>query len=269
MCVVIPDGRDKKVEVRPTLDGSKLRRHFGYVMFRVRDLTGASRIAGRAQGLFYLDRHHLFLKINGGTNDFTDKWNYAPEIAKVIPKYDAIDPQVVSDVPNAPGKPPILAQFLIDKGSLENGKNSFSWSFPNTVSKDEPYETTICPEVVLTYTGLTEAALIIKPFGGGTAEIWDLAGRDGETINIAVANLCDENPLRWQTEHDLLPPDVDFKWYYELIGDRLGLKQNLYSLDLPMPYQVKGQGNGQGANCPPARMGETAFSLDKILEIVS
>lgn len=259
VCVLLPDGRsNKEVLDYRALDGAALRRHLGFILFRLYDLKGAKWAHQDAQVIWYLSGQRLTLSWDGGANDFTDDLQYIAKLEEIVPEYASVAPIHLSGNPNCetadePDAQKILAQFLIDSGILTTGgeDSTVSWVFPATVS-GEPVEANLTHEVFLELRGLTRASITATNFEGSTSKVWHFEGAEDQWIEITVANLCDDNPLRWHTENDRLPPDEDFRWHYQLLERKEDLRDALFSLDLPIPYMAKIEGNGQGRNCPPS-----------------
>jgi hypothetical protein len=274
MCVVFPDGTGTKQKVATALDGSDLKRHVGYISFNLHDVKGANWALEDAKVLWYLSGQRLVIKTEGAENEYDDSdLRYIAELEEVVPDLANVYPEFLSEKPNATYPKSVLAQFLIDAGTLTTGTEDTTrlWAFPNTISKKEIKEVHLKHEVSLEFKGLTGASLWATAFEGGTSKGWHFEGEQDKWVDIVIANLCDENPLRWITDQSILPPDEDFKWHYRLLDKAQEIKRELKSLDLPIPYMFKDSVNGQGVNCPPSKASEsplTSLGLDSFLDEV-
>jgi hypothetical protein len=258
-CVLLPDGRGKTVEVGSALDGTRLRRHLAFISFRVKDLQSAGSTADDLIGIRYLDAERLTLKTSGGSNPFKVDLKTIAELEKVAPTYGDIDPAFLQ------ARPKLVAQFLIDQGYLKASPPQYEWVFPNTLSTNQIVGGGLSHEAILVLKHLKSATLMATSFNGGAPEYLSFQAPNKATVSITIANLCDVNPLRWATEYSELPPDDDFKWYYELLAKRKHLHKVLKGLPLPSPQPIRAMPNGQGMNCLHGHANPAPINLDKFL----
>jgi hypothetical protein len=120
--------------------------------------------------------------------------------------------------------------------------------------------------IVLTLNDLKKMTLTATPFnvgspragnpGSGLDEQLEIvATQDGETVDVVIANACDNNPLIWKVNPavELIKKDLDFKWHYEILPAAIKAQINtdLDGKELPFPIYA-GTDMGQGRNCFPA-----------------
>jgi hypothetical protein len=273
MCVALPDVRgEKSLEnpnfVRPPASSfarKRLKRHMGFMNFSPADLSAvdAGKVSDDLVGTWLLDKHRVVIKASGAPNPYE---NHAPlaDLGKVAPGLN-VDTDLVSETPRS-----VVAQVLIDQGLLNGASNLGSWTFPTTLSGGSPEARAIASEVVLSLKDLDKFSLQCTSIIGDTTKdrTWEFHRNSG-TVKIVIANLCDENPLRWPTTKEEAEPDEDFELYYELLFnafDRFSLQGKLLGLSLPIPFPATGAaaGNGQGVNCVPAQTGPVSYNVDHL-----
>ncbi len=260
---LLPDGDGTDPIVGNALDGAGLRRHRAYITFKAKYLQGAQGLSENLEIIRYLKAERITIRPTSSESLTTlvTNLNSIADLVKIVPGYSDVDPVLL--LPNPP-RNRLAAQVLFEHGSLEGTDPALEWIFPNTLSKQDFVAGGLSHEVELNIPTLTSADLIIKKFDSSSMEILTFIGGPKDTVEIMIANLCDTNPLRWETVTDPVPPDEDFRWYYELVSDRPGLTTQLRELDLPIPYPV-GKPNGQGMNCLGARPKPATFDLDSYL----
>lgn len=271
MCVVLPDGRgvvdrgDGTVALQASastiVSSQPLRRHMAFMTLQARDLVGGGGLSERLLGLCYLEGHRVVLRARGGSSTMTSDLRTIADLSQAIPQY-RFDPMIVSANPRT-----AVAQILIDRGTLQGGTPLDSWVFPNTISQGEPVSGPLSHEVHLDLRDLDSFALVAQPFSGGPDVVWEFAPPNGSGVAITIANLCDDNPLRWPIPRPRPLPDEDFQWYYEMLeqGEKERLATNVKGLPLPIPHPAQGSGNGQGINCVPGRTAPIDYNLDVFL----
>jgi hypothetical protein len=258
MWVVLPDGRSKIHFPRISADGVKLRRHFGYVQFKAYQL--ASLDPDKPQppqdmdAIWLLNRQRLTFNCTPAEASTPFSYTGLPNAAnleEMVPGYGNIDPSVVNDVP----PPIVLSQVVLDRGVLlPPDPQKCSERILPPVLHREAIRKSLCSEIVWEVQGLSQVDIVATPFdGSGTYGRWSLAGSDGGIVTITVANLCDENLLRFETTYDELPDDEDFRWIYTLLkaDDQTQLLRSLNGLHYPVPLTPAQEANGQGLNCSP------------------
>lgn len=259
--VILPEAWDQKpVLPDPAQDAAPLRRHRAFLRIDARHLSGP-------EGAFlvlYLNGESLpgadvtFVTQGGGTGIFYDIPGLAP-LGDIAPGHSLVDPALLSATPLA-GR--LAARFHLDRGTLvaEAATNPdgspLSWAFPGTLHpQGAVIEQGLAHQMGLYFAGLTSLKVRIHPYGGSQFEL-DLLPVNN-SVELAVAHLCDDNTLRWPNQSDPAEssPDEDFRWYFELLtdSDKQDLIQTLHSaLPLPLPHIVQSVPNGQGVNCFPA-----------------
>jgi hypothetical protein len=116
--------------------------------------------------------------------------------------------------------------------------------------------------VVLELSGLTGLTLSAAALPGGEADWLELVGGEGQTIEVTIANICDENPLFWPRSAPVPKPDDDFRWHYELLvntqKDEIDRRRRGASLPFPIPEMSRVGSAATGVNCFPARFAAIA-----------
>ncbi|HEV7668903.1 MAG TPA: hypothetical protein VGS22_10285 [Thermoanaerobaculia bacterium] len=247
-----------RYQVGEALDGEPLFRHRAFLKFKVKDLSGTAGLSGTKylEAIRYLEAERVtFLPSDNGT-DFNHKLTGLADLARIVPNYAVPDPDHFSDYPEN-----LAAQILFDHGTLLTCQPKYEWSFPNTISK-EVVTGPLSHEVVLHLPELTSLGVRISRFDGAYETLnFDSAG----TVEILIANLCDENPLLWKTKDSKPKVDDDFRWHYQLLANGDDLREELYSLPLPIPHPADGGSNGQGMNCLGSRLAAVEYDLDAYL----
>lgn len=272
MLVVLPDGRGRPsaigsgVELATAFFSKKeIKRHTGYVSFSPADLSGAdrSKIADDLTGVWLLDRHRIVLSSSGASNPYKEDVPIA-DLGEVVPEF-GVETSLVGPTPSG-----VVAQVLIDQGSLEGVESPTSWTFPTSFTGGLPEARAFTHEVILKLNDLEEFALKCTSMDGEPAKdrMWQFH-RDSGTVKIVIANLCDDNPLRWPTTKSEVPPDEDFELYYEFLFnafDKARILGRLKGLRLPIPHpevdDAAGAGNGQGVNCVPTKTSPVSYNSD-------
>ncbi len=258
--VLLPDGDSGEVKAGKAVDGKPLFRHRAYVKFKANHLSESERlkISDRLEVIRYLKAERVTIRPVGSLVDLTSNLSTIANLDKVVPGFGEVDRQFLGEKPLR-----LAAQVLLEHGYLVASPPAFQWAFPNNVSRSDIITGPLSHEVTLTIAGLTSVDLIVTPFDGAP-ETLSLVRRDGGTVEVCIANLCDENPLRWPTVREPLI-DNDFRWYYELVARRDDLGRRLSSLGLPVPHPIDAKPNGQGMNCLGATLKATDFYLDNFL----
>ncbi|HEX3526768.1 MAG TPA: hypothetical protein VH988_06855 [Thermoanaerobaculia bacterium] len=263
MCVVLPDGRSDKAIGKFGEDGMPLRRHKGFIQMKARQLAAippqiAAGMPDDAELICYLDRHRVTFGCTADEQESKlDSLMGSPDslapLESLVPQFSALDPEIIS--PNPPAK--VLAQVFLSQGFLRGlpKEQRARWVFPSLLTANRPSTKILSHEISLEVPYLEKFSIATTRFGELKPEFcWELVSRDGEDVTVTIANLCDENPLRWKTLDAEQKPDEDFRWYYTLltVTDQRALFQSLGGLPFPIPLPSLSQPNGQGANCVPA-----------------
>jgi hypothetical protein len=259
MCIVLPDGRGqesgssygyKSVEPPSSSFGEQpLRRHQAFVISRVRDMYGGAAFSEELLCLWYLQRHKVTFRVEGAANPYQENLTTAANLGDVIPGYE-FDQNIVGNSALR-----AVAQIFIDKGRLTGNPPQRSWVFPNTISQ-HIITGPLSDTVTLNLEDLDRFAVVTTSIENGDQKMWEFRPPNGGSVSLTIANLCDDNPLRWtRVSGQELLPDYDFQWYYELLTDeaKLRLTSSLLGLPFPVPHPL-GQPNAQGINCLPAQV---------------
>lgn len=251
--VVLPDGEKKSLGV----DNKGLNRHRAFVRFHLRDVVGMPTLPDQADGIWDLghfphpsQQTKLTLSVTGGPQQLTVKSMAAlANIGTIVDHAYKIDRRTIG--PNPPKT--VLAQFIIDRGTLSTGSYQADWIFPKYLCDTNVFVNDMSNEVNLDFQKVTSATLTSTPLGGGAVGTLPLATQAGGRVDITVANLCDNNPLEWPVRSGTATADQDFRWFFELLRrkDQKRLRKVLDGLYLPHPWPA-GDGNGQGMDCFPA-----------------
>ncbi|HEV2843378.1 MAG TPA: hypothetical protein VG477_00915, partial [Thermoanaerobaculia bacterium] len=183
----------------------------------------------------------------------------------IVPNHSDVDPGVLSEHPPET----VLAQILLHEGILSHNPDTVRWVFPPTLS-GRVLDPALSHEIILKIPDLEQVDVIATPFDGGPSVRWTFDRTQNEDMSITFANLCDNNPLRWETEEVERTVDEDFRWYYRLLSDSAqeALSQELKGLPFPVPQPIPGavrSRNGQAINCIPAQVASARFDLDRSL----
>jgi hypothetical protein len=272
MCVVLPDGNTNVPRVGP--DNSSLKRHRGFIQLKVGQIAGIPTPlrSTDADVITYLDRHRITLNCTpAGKRKFPGFYksslNQVANLAEMIPGFATPDPAIASDVPPRT----VLAQVLLHVGQLLPNLDPLKlgrWVFPRSVAYPG-FRGELTSEVALEIEDLEEVELIATSFDDTSKQTtWALKANDGETVEIVIANLCDENPLRWDVaRRPRIVPDEDFRWYYTLLPNSLQsrLLGQLSGHPFPIPTPSLEQPNGIGRNCVPGTTAAIRYDLDSHL----
>jgi len=266
ICVVLPDGRSRKLNAKQGFDGTNLRRHRGFLQFKARQLVAAidpetaKTIPDDANVIWYLDRHRVSFAYDQNANEpelpFLNGQvpNSLAKMGEMLPRYATVDADVVGE----DRWQKTVGQIVLQRGVLRVANPGAQWVFPNVLTT-EVIEQNLANEIHLEMSYLDGISIVATRYGQTEPDVrWVLQSVKGEDVEITVANLCDENPLRWETEVEELSPEDDFRWYYTLLSENTQqeLFQKLKGLRFPIPLRPVNQaGNGQGMNCVPLGTG--------------
>lgn len=278
MCAVLVDGRNL-AGAQKALDGTELRRHRGFVLFDLRNLPSGYNGSKRHDGVWYMERQQIVIKTDDktpldtrsykasiDTNFNIDEPNSGEEtsfswvaaLTKLMPNYATIDTKCIStDMAEVPDS--VLAQLFFNTGVLTAEEPALQvWSVSGALSTEFTRQP-LAHEAVLTLTGVSKLTFEAKGFPGtkgGVDDKLELVPNSLGKIEITIANLCDENPLRWP--RDPTPrDDDDFKWYYQLMTtaqqDAIDVKRRGAPLPTPIPERQPSS-NVAGVNCFSVRV---------------
>lgn len=281
MCVVLPDGSSETRVIddpdRLPPDGARLKRHRSFLQFSPGQVKGTGKLPPDAVAIWYLNRQRVTFRVvqDGGAAPFAHGLSHQDKLARleeVAPNHVDEFPDIVSSTP-----PKIVAaQVLLEKGtfSVDGSKPKLrSWSFPGTLS-GAASSRTLSHDVFVEIANVTEFEAIVTAFEGDAAGNPPVEHRfpfkpvGAEDVEITIANLCDENPLRWPTKEGKIPDDQDFRWYYMLLSPekKAEIADALFGLPLPFPTApLTLDGNGDGTNCYNSELKGREIDLDAFL----
>jgi hypothetical protein len=271
--LILLDGWHTRSETeKPPIDKREfLMRHGAMVQFPLRNMWGAG-MPRDGRGVWYPKRHRLsfdFWRLSASEDKLSIDDELPMHVADmnlIAPSYARIGGQ--DDVLN-PERPPgrVLASATFSQGMLSADlENVNDWKFPGILSNGSSVERKgMAYKVVLNVHQVKRLILRADPFEGdiqprhgnpgqGRPEILEICGAQGETVEITIANLCDENSLIWPAGGDDPPKkDLDFKWHYEILAEeaKTDLFEDLKGEELPVPILQEGPQLGRGRNCFP------------------
>lgn len=262
--LVMPQGWSQgKNTGKESKDGHPLMRHRAFVRFPVHQLASRPNVPPGMVAVHYVNGNQgataegaeLSFSFTGATNKpmATPAIGALADLDAIAPPFSLVDPDLLSE---ANPVQRLAARFRFDYGALSTRDSVQTWVTPGTLGL-RPIEKRLAHEIVLSLAGLDTLKLKLKDFVTGTKTEIALAADDGGTVDVLIGNLCDDNPLRWETAVTVadLPPDGDFRWYFELLrqsDQELLVNALRNALDLPVPYVSRFSPNGQGVNCFPA-----------------
>ena len=283
MCVVLVDGTHADDFPIQALDGTILRRHRALLVFDLKNLPGFSPRPHEGRGVWYLEQQRLTLDLGGGGQAFSttfnatidntpdlqgpptsgpaDSFSWMANMVKIAPRHSKLNASAVTTTP----PPEVIAQVILDRGTLATSLiEKIRWCFPNTLGPDI-LRKPLAHEVTLTLTAIPKLVVNAAALPGGgvplSLELQPAAA--GETVEIEIVNLCEENPLRWPKTNPLPVDDEDFRWYYQLLdaNEQATVITELHGLSLPIPFKEKARTlpNATGVNCFPVRFGDLPF----------
>jgi len=275
MCIILPDGRGSNVlRLGESLDGQPLKRHRGFLQFKVNQLAAVepnSLLPNDADAIWYLDRHRVTFQavpVDRRREPFPLVDTGINRIAKlemIVPKHSEVDPEILGEYPPKT----VLAQILLHEGILSHNPNTIQWVFPPTLA-GRVLNPALSHEVILNLPDLEQVDVIATPFDGGEPVRWSFDRSQNGEVTITIANLCDDNPLRWETTGNERSVDNDFRWYYRLLSEEAqkDLQEQMRGFPFPVPLPILDElesGNGQAINCIPAQGANAYFDLDRFL----
>lgn len=218
MWVLIPDGRgnSKKLK-RDAADSTKLQRHTCFLNFELQYLKRCKDVPTGARIIHLLDCVRLTFETTYA-NKKDRKLDICETFAKHLANLPAVAPlhchidKGLVELPPEPQRPDnkLVAQVLIREGKLLVDQDPMkSWDFPSTLNHSTrhgdccPVSQVLASDIILSFEGLTSLTLQATSFEDGQiVATWPLAAEDNSCIELTIANLCDENPLRWKTDAD-------------------------------------------------------------------
>lgn len=258
ICVVLPNAEGNAPNSKKSLDGTWLSRHRAFLRFDMKNLKGMPQVPEDSLAVWHLTRRELkidTIKDNPFKITALDK---VLNLLDIAPDFCVPDPDVVTGDTDK-----ITSRLLIEQGEILTGEpTADAWRVPPTLKLCGGIVRypALSTRVILKIEKMDELILSVTQMTGGTDQApLHLEAPDGETVKISVVNLCDNNPLQWEPSLESVP-DVDFKWYFELLPDEKHdeLAKRLSGIELPVPVP-EGQPNGRGQNCFVAVSGAIDF----------
>jgi len=252
-------------------DGQTLRRHRCFLDVPLKHLENNSNAPDGLRVLQDLHNKRVRFEISGGPADLqTGDLSNVANWSMVAPKFSTVDPSILVKKP-----PPdrLSTQILLHRGVLRGGAPlqrgtgigataDIIWVFPGTLTGNrQPFTKKLTPDLILRLDQVDSLAVKLDTFDGTLSETLTLDGTTGD-VKMTIAHLCDNNPLRWDTQINELPPDGDFRWYFDLLDavTKEAIVDALkFGLPLPVPFPTN-VGNGQGVNCFPSRSSSQVLS---------
>ncbi|HEV8241017.1 MAG TPA: hypothetical protein VGS57_16745 [Thermoanaerobaculia bacterium] len=284
-CFVLPNAwRTAPSEREMSVDGfSRLRRHAAFATLGTQPLdTNHQR---DLRGLWPLQGHRLVFKHEfpegldsppawdttlGGLATFEDVANRSLlSVRNVVlnPTFMIIDP---NDPKKTTLRTVLAAHAILSKGTLSSKNGAHEWVFDNYLrANPTPAFRRLNHEVTVTIKNLKSLTIERVKFGSTSPDASAMFTQDevmDGTVFITVANLCDENPLRWGDlpAPDDTPDDDDFRWHYQVIDDPDALRAALAKIGgarCPIPRFTSDQAGGNGINCDPIRFPKVSFGI--------
>ncbi len=251
--IVIPNAwHEKPIFGHSIGDKEPLRRHRCFVKFRLQDLATAGDVPEGSEGVAYMEGVQLSIDCD---NDKDNPFRLSPKLSNVASlvdvakNYSKIEKKFLK---KRPKKEYLAARAFLNKGCVTSGPPLSKWVFPGTLGANAK-RVPLSHEIVIEYKNLNWLRLTYCPFGSNKKEVLELKAK--RKLLVTIANLCDDNPLGWNTAlGNPMPADGDFRWYFECVEDKKALRKKLCdALPLPIPYNVdEGMPLAQGVNCFPA-----------------
>ena len=293
MMAVMINGVDAVAAGKKALDGTPLKDHRGFIRFKLKHLLGPQHPHGESDVVVYLNRERVTFHPTP-PNDFQiTKDNRAKDVRNIPAMKEAangfgdIDETVLRPPGNRP-RGDILAQVIVDSGTVaaERLNELDNWSFVHgelvenfSLKKTIPgginrFSTTAQPrpltdQLGVTMNNLRELEIRITHLDTKKVKYLPLipasSDRSGQRpfIDLTIANLCDDNPLQWESGMRSRSPksDPDVKWLYHLCKNSAQLQAQLGSNELPIPTLSPDTGGGGGspAKCMGLRFNDISF----------
>jgi hypothetical protein len=248
--VLAPDGEVDPKDGRRGADAQDLSRHRAFIKVNAANVVGTNGVPSSMESLWYIGKRELRLETTGASAGLKiGDLSGLASLGDVAPLFSKVHPDALQGT-TPPTK--LGARFVIDAGTLRCGQPQGKWVFPNILCSNPVRVDELSNEVFLELAGLESLAIAASPLTGGDTVRLQLTAPAGGTVELIVANLCDENPLEWPGVYDA-KPDLDFRWYFELLSDAsyAELTDQIDGLSLPYPCP-QGKPNARGADCFPA-----------------
>ncbi|HEX9734683.1 MAG TPA: hypothetical protein VGG06_22145 [Thermoanaerobaculia bacterium] len=245
--------------------------HRAFLSFRCIDLPNPPDVPDDAQGIWYLHRQRITFDFveaplstgspapDNSLRGIPTLGSHVPEMEKVIGTHGHIDPAALQPVPPLTVASQVIlsrGEFLVPSPVTLAANMTFAPRFPNV----NTYSLIVTPRIVVRFQRLTSFTVVSQLMDvQQPPRRLSLMPADGGPLRLKIANFCPENPLEWPPKNDDPTPDVDFRWYYELLPapTRTVLVDSLTTgglTDVPIPIPTPGSdGRGGDDNCIPSK----------------
>jgi hypothetical protein len=227
----------------PAPDAKPRYRHRWFINFDPRQVVDAPLLPTKLRALWNLYGHQKFRRITFAPTFETPRPTdldpqkalaHVVDISQFASKYAHVPRSALTMTPG----PEIAGQILIQHGQLVRSQATRQWWFPGTLEKEHTQD--LHHGIDLRLTGLTGFVIHSKSSTGKPDVPLKLTAPDGQWVKLEICNLCDRNPLRWETEDDPRV-DEDFRWYFELSEKKADLGEDLKGRPLPVPHPLTTQ----------------------------
>lgn len=239
MVVLLPGGRDTGGNPRYCPDGTQLTRHSALFRFRLKNAFGARAVPEvtiawpmRRQRLELLVREAPGacnrLHVTHGTCE--GSFDFVPNLSLVAPGHGDIASFDLTPEPSDD----IQLQAQIDKGRVYTHADPETWTFPASAITPRAITQRLAHQVVVELRDIIYASFLFTTFGANVCvESLRLAPAVGEEplVEVGIYNFEPVGVPKPRLKGT--DPDVDFKWYFELL--RTDEYQDLQNLRVTLP----------------------------------
>lgn len=268
MCAVLVDGSAADTQVVRAIDGFRLRRHVAFVMFDRKDVVGSAPNP-KGKGIWYLEKQRVTIDAPGApalqpiyTEGIDARLDvdaplpgeeqdlaWVAGMNRIAPDFESMDRSAVTTAP----PDSVIGQVIFSQGRLRAGLiEKQVWTVPKTLSA-EILRRPLAHEVVLELAGITSLTFKAEALPGGQVDSLSLYADNNMTIEVTIANLCEENPLLWPKHSPVPKPDDDFRWYFQLLDQaqkgEIERRRRGASLPIPSPEMNRLGSAATGVNC--------------------
>lgn len=250
-------------------DGQPLYRHRWFVEYSPRQVLGGSHaIPEPTCARWIVSENNKFFRMTFESDApnltvASGGLDFVSDLAEIAPDYAEVEPALLGWTPG----PSLGGQVMFDQGELKEPDSTTrsTWVFPPTLRLKSPPTSHLTPElshkIHLHLKDVTRFVVKVRTRQDDpSARTLELTGGAASPVVISICNLCDVNPMRWETEGRRRVDD-DFRWYYELGKNKGNLPNDLHHLDLPVPHP-HGSGGGVGQNCLETKFAPQDFTVD-------
>lgn len=246
MIALLVDGRDAESTVVPKkgLDDEPLSRHVGFVKFPLMALPGVGAELSDGSAIWYPDGDRISIKPMGtGVHQFkVQQMPHIPRLEDFAGTMAAVDPNALKLKDPSAGSP-ILAQVVIQDGKVsQEPAKPTQWKFNGNLGM--PVKTLQLSHRLVVDMGTVDSVevTVTRLASGPGSNSSKLVQLDTGTadLDLEISNLCDRNPLGWVGKEVGPIDDADFRWHYELVGERaaIGAKLQSGTKKNPLPHPI-------------------------------